>query len=281
MKHALSSDEVLARVSNLPALPEIVYQLELALRSDIASNERIVRLVSSDAGLTAAALRLANSAFYGVSGRVVSLRDAVQILGLETLSAVAMTGAVAASFDRSACPGFDFDGLWRHALATALGAQALARTRGVDECAAYTAGLLHDIGSLALASHFPEQFAATLAFSAANAVVPLEAERELLGIDHAIVGGLIAAHWRLAPGVATAIRLHHDVPTGEADTLLDVLHLADNIVRALDISRSADDMVPPLSLAAWERIGPSGPELQQLFEHIETRMRTLDLGFYL
>jgi len=282
MNTRLSGEQVLARVKTLPALPQIVHELERALHSDTVSAERIVKLVASDQALTMTALRLANSSFYGASGRVVSLRDAVQILGLQTLSSAAMTAAVMARFDTRACPGFDVDGTWRHALATAVSAQMLAESRGVEACAAYTAGLLHDIGKLALAMHFPEPFAAALARSAEHEVEPGEAERAVLGIDHGVVGGLIARHWRLAPVVCAAIELHHDVPaegSGGAG-LLDVLHLADNITHSLDLSQIADDMVPPLSLAAWGRIGIRETELQQLFENVETRVQGLDLGVY-
>jgi putative nucleotidyltransferase with HDIG domain len=277
----IAADEVIARVQRLPALPRVVHDLERAVADENSTTARIVAIVSSDAALTVHALKLANSSFYGVSGRVVSLRDAVQILGVQTLSAAVMTAAVMKAFDRAACPGFDVEGCWRHALATALCAQLLGQSRGIDACTAHTVGLLHDIGTLALATHFPQPFGATLALSSAEAVLPMEAERALLGIDHAAVGGLIARHWRLAPTVIEAIERHHDVPDDRSTPLLDVLHLADNVAHALDLSHSADDMVPRLSLATWGRLAPTGPELQRLFEQVETRLASLDLGLAL
>jgi putative nucleotidyltransferase with HDIG domain len=278
MNHLISREQILASVKQLPPMPALVHELEAALRFDDVQSEAVVQLVAKDQAMTVAALRLANSAFYGVSGRVVTLRDAVQILGMRTLSSAVTTAAVMACFDRDACLGFDFDAAWRHALASALCAQALARSRGLDECASYTCGLLHDIGSLALATAFPEQFAATIVWAAHHGVTPVEAEQELLGFDHAAVGGLIAAHWHFAPVVVDAILQHHAVPSDRADALLDALHLADNITHALDLSRHADDIVPPLSLATWERMGLSSDELQELFADIESRMHKLDSG---
>jgi putative nucleotidyltransferase with HDIG domain len=279
MTTPLSLEAVVARVKGLPPLPDIVHQLDRAVRDERAGTERIVHLVSSDPALTTAVLRLANSSFYGVSGRAVTLADAVRIHGLQTLSAAVMTAAVMTRFDRSACPGFDFESSWRHALATALCAQLLAKTRGHDEGHAYTAGLLHDIGSLALATWYPAEFSSTLAWSQRHQVLPMEAEHELLGIDHAQVGWKVAEHWRLAPVIGEAIRRHHDEGAAEArDGLLDVLHLADNITHALDMSQAANDMVPPLSTATWERMQMGTDELQLLFRHIEDRMGHLDLG---
>ena len=276
----VTGDQVAARVRALPPLPQVWHALDDALRSDTASPDRIVRLVSSDPGLTAVTLKLANSPFYGVSGRVVGLRDAVQILGLQTLSAATLTAAVIARFDPAACPAFDMTGSWRHALGTAACAQLLAEPRGIDPGAAYTAGLLHDIGTLALATSFPDVFNETLAWAARHDVPPLDAERELLGLDHAVVGGMVARHWRLAPAIADAMRQHHEAPDGPSASLGDVLHLSDNIVHALDVSHAADDLVPPLDIGAWARVAPTSDELCRVFEQVEARLDRFDFGTF-
>ena len=274
----VTGEQVVARVKSLPPLPQIWHALDEALRNDIASSERVVRLIASDQGLTATTLKLANSPFYGVSGRVASVRDAVRIVGIQTLWAATMTTTAMARFDAAACPGFDMAGSWRHAFGTAVCAQFLAERRGMDPCAAYTAGLLHDIGTLALATSFPEAFNETLSWAARHDVPPVDAERELLGIDHAVVGGLVANHWRLAPIVADAVRQHHEVPDGPSVTLADVVHLADSIVHALDVSHAADDLVPPLTISAWARVAPTMAELEQAFAHVEARLRHLETG---
>lgn len=274
----VTDEQVAARVKTLPPLPQVWHALDDALRSDTASPDHIVRLVACDPGLTAVTLKLANSPFYGASGRVVSLRDAVQILGVQTLSAATMTASVMARFDPAACPAFDIASSWRHALGTAVCAQFLAEPRGIDPCAAYTAGLLHDIGTLALATSFPDVFNETLAWAARHDVPPIDAERELLGIDHAVVGGMVARHWRLAPAIADAVRQHHDVPDGPSASLNDVLHISDNIVHALDVSHAADDFVPPLDIGAWARVAPTTEELGRAFECVELHLMNLDLG---
>lgn len=266
---------VLQRVRSLPTLPAIVLALEQAVRDDAAPVARILGLIGGDAALTATALRLANSSFFRVSGRVVSLRDAVQILGLRAVSSAVTTAAVMNSFGAMACPVFDARRHWRHSLAVALGAQRLAEQRGLDACTAYTSGLLHDLGTLALAVFFPQPWAAARAAGAEGAAadgLPLALERQHLGIDHAEVGGMVARHWRLAPAVAEAIAGHHEPPPG-GGALADVVHLADNIAHALDLGSGAGgDLVPPLAAGVWERVAPGADELQQLFAHIEARV---------
>lgn len=278
MKMLLSADEVAAQVKRLPPLPRAVHALAEALRSDAVPLERVVEIMRADQALAAAALRLANSSFYGVAGRVSTLRDAVQILGLNMLSAAVMTAAVMDRFDPARCAGFDFEGCWRHAIATALAAQQLALARGLDAEEAYTIGLLHDIGRLALASHFPQAFQASLDLGAREDIPPVVAEKELLGLDHAWVGGWVAEHWRLPAGVVRAVRHHHELPPASSCNLLDVLHLADNVTHALDVSREPCEMVPAMSIGAWERIGATGAELHELFGHVEARMKDVRFG---
>lgn len=271
----VSADEVRARVQRLPPLPEAVHRLREALHDDDIPVERVVDAVGADQALTMTALKLANSSFYGVSRRVATLRDAVQILGLQTLSSAVLTAAVLSQFDRGSCPGFDFDACWRHAVANGLCAQMLAEPRGLDTDLAYTVGLMHDVGHLALAAHFPVQFAAAIEFGAEHDLSPLEAEQAVLGMDHGEVGGLIAERWRLAPVIVEAVRLHHVEPAGPHRDLMDVLHLADNVTHALDIAGAADERVPPMSLQAWERMAVTPAELQQVFERLEQRMASL------
>ncbi len=278
MHAPVSRDVLLASIRALPSLPQAVLELNAALQSDDAPVDRIVSAVASDQALTLTALRIANSSFYGISRRVVSLRDAVQVLGVHTLAAAVNTAAVMRCIGRPDCPGFDFDDCWRHAIATALCTRALAPARGLDADAAYTAGLLHDIGRLVLAMHFAAPYSALLTQAALQDIPPRTLEPEWLGMDHAAVGALVAEHWHLSPVIVQAIRAHHEPPADGACSLLDVLHVADNITHALDLSQTANDMVPPISLDAWRRVDLQGPRLTTLFEQVEVRMQGLELG---
>ena len=274
----LSQDEVLARVHRLPPLPQVVHELRAALADDSTGPDRIAAIVAGEPALTLAALRIANSPFYGVSGRVTTTRDAVQILGMSTFTSAVTTAAIVAGLGRGSCPGFDVVSSWRHAVATALSAQMMARSRGHDAEAAYVGGLLHDVGRLVLAAHFPAPFSATLAHVTSHGEAPLDVERELLGLDHAEVGAMVAAHWRLPTRLVEAIAHHHELDGGDDRGLLDLLHVADNVTYALGVSGSADEIVPPLSSDAWTRVGLVGSDLPQLFAEIEARMQGLGVA---
>jgi putative nucleotidyltransferase with HDIG domain len=264
------------RVGELPALPQVVLDVQAVLRDDSARMDDCAERVSRDQGLATRTLRLANSAFYGVAGRVATIHDAVQVLGLRTLGSALTTAAVAGSFAPPRCEGFKFAAFWRHSLATAIAAGALARVLQMDEDTAFTAGLLHDVGRLALATHFSEELAATLALAQRADVPALEAEMTVLGIDHAAVGALIAGHWHFPTAVCEAIAQHHaPAGAGTAATLADLVHVADAITHALDLSQLDADMVPPLAGAAWDRLQLSNELVLQVFEQTETQLQSL------
>ena len=177
---------------------------------------------------------------------------------MSTFTSAVTTAAIVAGLGRGSCPGFDVVSSWRHAVATALSAQMMARSRGHDAEAAYVGGLLHDVGRLVLAAHFPAPFSATLAHVTSHGEAPLDVERELLGLDHAEVGAMVAAHWRLPTRLVEAIAHHHELDGGDDRGLLDLLHVADNVTYALGVSGSADEIVPAALVGRLDARRPRG-----------------------
>ena len=209
--HSLVIDQPgLARqINRLPMLPRAVIEALRILRDDAANADACADHITRDQALTARTLRLANSAFYGLPGRVGTIRHALDVLGRRTLGALVTTAAVATQVSPSNCPGFDFKACWRHALGAAIAAESLAIELGRDTGLAFSAGLLHDIGRLALVTFFPAQMGAVLAAARAQDLPQRQVERQQLGVDPTQVGGMIAAHWHFPPAVVTAIVDHH------------------------------------------------------------------------
>jgi len=271
----IAPETLQARVRDLPALPQVVGELLAALRRDDVAVDQLALKIAHDQALAAKTLRLANCPFYGVPGRVSSIRDAINILGVRSLACAMTAAAVAGAFASAHCDGFDMAAYWSHSIATALSAQTIARAAGLDENSAFTAGLLHDIGRLALASRFPDAMARVVARRRADDAQMQAAEQAVLGIDHAQVGASIAHHWHFAPPVIDAIRRHHQPAEGGSATLIDVVHVADNVAHALGLSGDADELVPPLSLASWQRLGLTPEQCQQVFEQTEGQLSGL------
>lgn len=263
-------------VRELPALSALVMELiEMMGRDDVAA-EQLVGKISLDQALTAKTLRLANSSFYGVPRQVNLVREAISVLGLRTVRSVVTAAAVTDSFKPPVCDGFDFVDFWRHSIGTAVCARLLADELKFDPEVAFTAGLLHDLGKLVLASCFPSDYGAVLQQMQASDAFGIELEQSLLGLDHAAAGGLMAEHWRFTSQVVEVIRLHHAPPgDGSGSLLCNLVHVADNIVHALDLVHVEADAVPQLSSAAWARLGLSAPRLGQIFEQTETQTRSV------
>ena len=264
----LTPETILRSVRELPSLPAVVLELIQSLGDSNASAEQLAAKISHDQAIAAKTLRLANSSFYGLPRQVTSIAEATAILGLRTLRSVATAAGLAEGFAHSRCQGFDFDAFWRHSIGTALTARAVAQRTRQDEDAAFTLGLLHDIGRLVLISAYPDEYTRAIAYRTEHDCLMHVAERHQFGVDHAEVGGVMAEHWRFAPAIVSAIACHHRPAPDSTRGMTDLVHVAENIAHGLDLSHLQDDMVPLLALDAWSRVGLSDEQCLEVFEAV-------------
>lgn len=263
------AQDFLGGLRDLPVLPAVVLELIESLAQAQVTIGELAQKIAHDQALAAKTLRLANSTFYGMPRQVSAISEAATILGLRTLRSVATAAGLVGGLAPGACAGFDFQSFWRHGIGTALCARLIARGRAMDEEAAFTLGLLHDIGRLALVTRYPQAYAQVLARQRATDEATLDAERGVLGLDHAAAGAVMARHWRFAPEVAQAIALHHNPPLEGQLSLIDVVHVADCMAHALDLAQLQHDAVPSLSLVAWHRLALEQTECLELFAEVE------------
>jgi putative nucleotidyltransferase with HDIG domain len=190
------------------------------------------RLIESDPALSTQVIRLANTAFYGLSGKVSSAWRAVTVLGLATVRALATTAA----FDLFSEKGRSVpDEFWGHSVTTAAAASSLARRVGVQANDAFSAGLLHDIGSALVFRRAPRRYDAVLERLAEDPTCTLvDAEREEFGITHAEVGAAALAVMKFPPDLTEAIGQHHTPPAEVTTTLGRLLVAADAIAIVVD-----------------------------------------------
>ncbi|WP_306590018.1 HDOD domain-containing protein [Geothrix sp. 21YS21S-4] len=216
------------KAKTLPSLPLTVVALGEAVQDERCSVDRILGVLSKDPPLSATLLRLANSPLYAGEGSVMDLRTAVLRLGFDAIANLGTGAAVI----RTLKGGTHLDALrlWQHSVAvglTAKGVCVLARRHGQAETAFLT-GLLHDIGKVALDTCFPEEYQGVLQAVAEGSYF-VDAERAVLGLDHAEAGALLAESWSFPQTIVEVIRDHHD-PRPE-DFLPNLIHLCDLLVR--------------------------------------------------
>ena len=263
-------------VRDLPALPAAVLELLDMLGRDDIETGTLAAKISLDQALTAKTLRLANSSFYGVPRHVASVSEATAVLGLRTVRTVVTAAALTGSFKPPACTGFDFMAFWRHAVSTAVSARLVATLVGADAEAAFTAGLLHDIGQLVLASGFPERFSQVLAHQVETGIELRDAEQALLGTDHAAVGKLVAEHWRFPEQIVAVIAEHHTPPaTRGVGEMVHIVHVADTLVLALEQGAQGGEPVPAMCQATWAGMGLTADAWAEAFAETRAQTQTL------
>ena len=270
----IARDELLAALRDLPPLPSVVLELITSLGHEELSASQFASKISRDQALAAKTLRLANSSFYGRGRQVRSVAEAITVLGLRTVRCVVTAAGMAGSFRRQ--PAFDHDTFWRHSIGSALCAQALAGELGRDDCdLAFTVGLLHDIGRLALASAFAQAYAEVEQWRRDKDCPGDVAERAVLGIDHAEVGGLMARQWNFAPVIVDAIHRHHAPPAVAEVTLTGIAHVADAIAHALGLAGDVDEAVPALLPPVWAACRLDDAGCMRVFACTEAQFETV------
>lgn len=147
----LDTDSLRAAAARLPALPAVVVELVTSLDAEDVDADTLAEIISRDQILVARLLRLANSSFYGMLGRIHSIRDAIMLIGLRGVRSLAIAASLSGALPRE-CTGLSLQHFWRHSTATAIAAQELARRNRLPADLAFIAGLLHDIGRLILAN---------------------------------------------------------------------------------------------------------------------------------
>ena len=266
---AITQEQLLIAVRRLPSLPAVATELILSFEKETVDADALARKIALDPSLSAATLRLANSSFYGLAGKISTLADAIMVLGLRQLRSLVVTAAVVGRLPVQADTGFDVDAFWRHSICTALAARQIAEHLKIPAEQAYIAGLLHDIGRLALATCFPELFKEVAAYRSQHDCYLYQAERDVLGLDHAVAGRIMTGHWHFPATIAEAVACHHAPEAEEATSLAGIIHVADVLAHALDRGHGDDDLVPRLSPTAWHRLSLDWNELPEKLARIE------------
>lgn len=260
----LAMQEVLQKIHKLPSLPTVVMELLASIDQEDTDVGALAVKISQDQALTAKALRLANSSFYGMAHEVTTMQQSIAILGFRTIRSVATTAALISLLPGRGSPAFDLSAFWRHCIATAVCARELAPSLGINSEHAYTAGLLHDIGLLVLVTQFPSGFDAVLAHQAQQGGTLIEAERAVLGLDHAVVGHALTQHWKFPKALQQAVAVHNALPQADEDGLVTVVRAASAMALALADTMDEGAEVPPGVLESGKPLGLDATAMVQV-----------------
>ncbi len=251
---------LVARRGSVPSPPALYAEVTAELGAPEPSLDRVAALVARDPGMSAKLLHLVNSAFFGLRTPAAGPRQAVTLLGLETLRMLVLTCGVFSRYEGPAGAPFSAEALWAHSRRTGELAAAVARAEGADARTAghaAVAGLLHDVGRLVLQDSLPDACREALARARAEGRPAWEVERDVLGASHAEVGGCLLGLWGVPEPIVEAVAWHHrpgDCPAAGFSALTAV-HAADALAGGDDPGAGGPDAAYLGRLGLADRVG--------------------------
>jgi HD-like signal output (HDOD) protein len=204
--------DILGSIDRLPVVPATYLELERTLRDPDAGPQEVGAIIQRDMAMTAKVLKLVNSAFFGLRRTIASPAEAVTYLGFDTVKNLVLFHAIFNRTEPLRTRHLGLDDLWRHSLAAAQGAKAIAAAEGAGRETtetAYVGGLLQDMGILVLASSFPEAYDRVAEVVLQEHVLLTTAEQEEFAINHAEVGAYLLGLWGIPTAVLQIVAGHH------------------------------------------------------------------------
>lgn len=284
--------KVLRKLKDLPPMPQIVFKARQVISDPDSEMAELSDLLESDQAIATKVLKLANSAYYGLSGKVSSIRHASSLLGYNALGQlISMVGS--ASVLGKTLGGYELDsaGTWRHSLLTASASRILALKKNPElESDAFSAGLIHDVGKLVLDTYVSDRKEEFDRLTEGGRNSMLVAEQRLLGLDHADIGYEVCQHWNIPETISQAIKYHHDPSKSDQDMLSYMVFMANsiaNIVKSLEETEGTmaqmegiegfmymidddalayldltEDQIPGIVNEAWDAVNKLSEEMQ-------------------
>lgn len=268
---------MIKHIDSLPKLPKVYAELVVEAKRTSCSGSSIAAIINSDPGLCAELLKLANSAFFSLTTPVVNVEQAITVIGLENVISLVVTAVLKQGLTVPAESAAFFEAVWSHSVQVATRATALATERALgrqETDAAVSAGLLHDVGKLVLASNLWSEYERIVASSSDQSQPVSLRESQAFGAAHADVGAYLLALWNLPNEIVTIVQNHSQPSAATAANLevLAVVHVADVLARPRtptnDLAGIADADL--LRAVGWE------PDWQALAQ--EVAMQPVELA---
>jgi len=266
-------DRIVSTVGELPAAPSII-SAAMRLTSDIQSNiSDISKILSSDQSFTAKVLKLSNSPYYGRTREVMTVQEAILVMGFTTLHSIIIAASMHSLYNRGDKSGLKAK-LWRHSLSTAIAARQIAEHMNLPEKEEiFVAGLLHDIGKMVLLLKLPEWYRKIVDEVEKNADSFTRVESRVFNFDHSDVGSLLLGEWSFPVSLVRAVSRHHRPPSfrkGGTIPIAHIINLANYMAKNLNVGFN-DERVEELCRTKSARAMSLNQEsLDLIFEEFQT-----------
>ena len=277
---------LLKQIDSFPALPMTVHKVMAVTGNPESSAQDLMKAILPDQSMCAAILKIANSAFFGLPGEVSTIEKAVVVLGFDEIRNIVIGKAVFSSFQTLTRNNKDnIKRFWEHSFSCGLAAKILAEHLGYSQSEFFIAGLIHDIGKLAMLMTFPHDYSPLLELSEPNQSRSVIKENELFSIGHDEIGKRLLRRWLFPEALIIAIGYHHSPQLAPSHKLFPlIVQMADilSLIYCSPENLQADDVITifkdflPENLQIWQDNNlPWEPEKTGLWysELIESRQR--------
>ena len=260
-------EKILAKVDNLPAAPGVAQQVLSLVGDPDFSFSHLMEIIKVDAGITANVLRICNSPYYGLLQKVSSLEQALTYLGANKVMDIVLSSEMVGLY-RKSLEGYQLERgeLWRHSMATALLAQRLGKKLGLSQVPAlFTAALLHDVGKLILSEYVQEQFQEIEKLVQEQGKSFAEAEKMVLGVDHALLGAMASRKWNFPELISQSIAFHHQAERAtKYRREVCLVSLANLLVLSLGVGGGAAGLAARVPPGLLEEVGVKARSIPEL-----------------
>ncbi len=253
-----SIKDLLANTTEIITFPDVALRINTMVEDQDCSVVEIGEVIKQDPALTVKLLKLANSSYFGFRAEIETVARAVTVLGTQKVRDLALGISAGNAFSKVSNDIQSMENYWRHSILCGLSASALAaKSEEASPDAAFTAGLLHDIGQLIIFNQEPElsKQALLMVEDETDVSEMNQAEQLLLGFDHAELGGTLARNWNLPERLISCIQYHHD-PQQAGDYIVDasLIHISNSLAIMAEVHSHDFTDAPPIEPFAWEQV---------------------------
>ena len=267
-------------IQDLAPMPEIAHRVLVISRDPNAGSRDLAEVIKQDLTLTAQVLRIVNSAFYGFQRKIGNIDRAIVILGFDEVVNITQAAClIQANLQWGDNPNFSRRKFWIHSLGAAYIARALCEDFPKLDCKdAFVMGLIHDFGKVVLDQYFREIFDHLIDVARLRMAPIYRIEKEIINIDHAEIGGIIAEAWRLPNKLVRAIKMHHR-PALAAETEYEVhlAHLANCFCHIKKIGASGNFTPEEPHIRSLKAFGLENKDLEDVWKSLKIDVDSIKL----
>lgn len=244
-------------IEKMPPLSPVVHKIIVVANDVTSSAQQLTDVIQLDPVLTAKVIRMVNSAYFGLPQEIKSLKQAVVMLGINTIKNVALSSALMGkiALQKGVLNAEEF---WKHSIGVAVASKLIAMRLGVDKNLLeeyFIAGLIHDIGKVLVNNFFPEEMKQIIEISQTKGGFIIDIEKDILGLTHEEIGIAIGKKWNFENNLLYAMGKHH-IPTTKGGSAIYsmIVHIADTFVKVLKVGFSGNYVIDPIDEAIWQAL---------------------------